>query len=92
MKEPFSAYLKNLLARLQIDLNFFHQDPEDIKKETGNALSVYMRIYLELLEQQRNLLYRMNRHAEFNEELIRKYLSLIDIEELKIRERQLQES
>jgi CPA1 family monovalent cation:H+ antiporter len=29
----------------------------------------------------------MNHHAEFNEELIRKYLSLIDIEEYKMREK-----
>jgi len=29
----------------------------------------------------------MNRHAEFDEELIRKYLSLIDLEEFKIREK-----
>jgi CPA1 family monovalent cation:H+ antiporter len=33
----------------------------------------------------------MNRFAEFDEELIRKYLSLIDLEEFKIREKQLQE-
>jgi monovalent cation/hydrogen antiporter len=33
----------------------------------------------------------MNRFAEFDEELIRKYLSLIDLEEFKIRGKQLQE-
>ena len=33
----------------------------------------------------------MNRLAEFDEELIRKYLSLIDLEEFKIREKRLQE-
>jgi CPA1 family monovalent cation:H+ antiporter len=47
-------------------------------------------VYLELLEQQRKLLNEMNRSAEFDEELIRKYLSLIDMEEFKIREKQLQ--
>jgi CPA1 family monovalent cation:H+ antiporter len=31
----------------------------------------------------------MNRRAEFDEELIRKYLSLIDLEEFKIREKQI---
>ena len=45
-----------------------------------------------LLEQQRDLLNKMNRRSEFNEELIRKYLSLIDIEEFKIREKKLQET
>ncbi len=33
----------------------------------------------------------MNNHAEVDDELIRKYLSLIDLEELKIREKRLQE-
>ena len=33
----------------------------------------------------------MNRSEEFDEELIRKYLSLIDLEEFKIREKTLRE-
>jgi CPA1 family monovalent cation:H+ antiporter len=33
----------------------------------------------------------MNRRAEFDEALIRKYLSLIDVEEFKVREQGLQE-
>jgi CPA1 family monovalent cation:H+ antiporter len=49
-------------------------------------------MYLELLAQQRLVLAEMNRLAEFDEELIRKCLSLIDLEEFKIRERQLQEA
>ena len=52
----------------------------------------YQMIYLEVLEQQRKLLNEMNRSAEFNEELIRKYLFLMDVEEFKIREKQFQEN
>jgi len=37
------------------------------------------------------MLDEMNHKSEFDEELIRKYLSLIDLEEFKIREKQLQE-
>ena len=33
----------------------------------------------------------MNRRAEFDEELIRKYLALIDMEEFKIREKNFEE-
>jgi hypothetical protein len=33
----------------------------------------------------------LNRHAKCDEELIRKHLSLIDMEELKIREKKIQE-
>lgn len=39
-----------------------------------------------MLEQQRKLLNEMNHRAEFDEDLIRKYLSLIDLEEIKLRE------
>jgi hypothetical protein len=42
-----------------------------------------------LLEAQRKLLYEMNYKEEFDEEVIRKYLSLIDIEEYKVREKLL---
>ena len=45
-----------------------------------------------MLEHQRKLLREVNHRAEFNEELVRKYLSLVDLEELKIRNKILQES
>jgi Na+/H+ antiporter len=86
-----NEHLDNLLARLQIDLNFFQDNFEDLNSTTENALSSYQRIYLELLEQQRNLLTDMNQRAEFDEDVIRKYLSLIDVEEYKVREKLLQE-
>jgi Na+/H+ antiporter len=86
-----NEHLNNLFARLQLDLNFFQQDLKELSSATDNTLISYQRIYLELLEQQRKLLYEMNRRSEFDEELIRKYLSLIDMEEFKIREKQLQE-
>ncbi len=44
-----------------------------------------------MLEQQRNALLAMNHKTEFDEELIRKYLSLIDMEEFKIREKLVEE-
>lgn len=84
-------HLKNLLTRLQLDLNFFGQDIDELKGAGGNTLSDYRRIYLELLEEQRNLLHQMNQRTEFDEELIRKYLALIDLEELKVREKRLKE-
>ncbi|HEX2271244.1 MAG TPA: hypothetical protein VHH35_16985 [Pyrinomonadaceae bacterium] len=43
------------------------------------------------METQRELLEEMNRAAELDEELIRKYLSLIDLEEYIIRERRVGE-
>lgn len=85
-----NEYLDNLLARLQIDLKFFDQDFDELHNSDDNQLLSYQRIYLQLLEQQRQLLYKMNRHAEFDEDVIRKYLTLIDIEEYKLREKLLQ--
>jgi Na+/H+ antiporter len=87
-----NEHLNNLFERLQIDLDFFQQDLEALNSTTGNTLTNFQRIYLEMLEGQRQMLYAMNRRAEFDEELIRKYLALIDLEEFKIREKILLES
>ena len=89
-----NAHLSNLYARLRIELGFFKQQLEetgnateetDTTTENTNALVHYQQIYLELLDEQRTFLHDINRHAEFDEDLIRKYHSLIDIEELKTR-------
>ena len=87
-----NEYLNNLHARLKIDLKSFSRELEELDYTKENALKNYQEMYLELLEHQRKLLTGMNRRAEFDEELIRKYLALLDLEEYKIREKQLQES
>jgi CPA1 family monovalent cation:H+ antiporter len=86
-----NKHLENLVARLQLDLNFFQQDFNISDKPTENSLFSYQRIYLDLLEQQRRLLTDMNNRTEFDEELIRKYHGLIDLEEFKIREKLIDE-
>ena len=86
-----NEYVNNLHARLKIDLKSFNQELEEINNTEESSFKSYPTVYLELLGQQRRLLNEMNRLAEFDEELIRKYLSLIDLEEFKIREKQLQE-
>jgi Na+/H+ antiporter len=86
-----NEHLNNLFARLQLDLNFFQQDIKELANASDNSLISFQIIYLELLEHQRKLLADMNRRSEFDEDLIRKYLSLIDLEEFKIREKLLQQ-
>lgn len=86
-----NEHLNNLISRLHLDLNFFERDIEELKSTKANGLRDYQLIYLELLEHQRQLLTTMNRLSEFDEELIRKYLSLIDMEEFKLREKLLRE-
>ncbi|MEJ6481892.1 Na+/H+ antiporter [Nostoc punctiforme UO1] len=87
-----NEHLDNLFSKLEIDLRFFDRELEESNLAWQNSLKVYQSIYLEMLERRRDLLNKMNRRAEFDEELIRKYLSLIDLEEFKVREIGLQES
>lgn len=87
-----NEYLRNLSDRLKLDLVFFNRDPEEIKNSGENTLKNFQFFYFELLDAQRKLLNEMNHRAEFDEELIRKYLSLIDLEEMKIREKIIQET
>ncbi len=86
-----NEHLTNLHSRMKLDVAFFNRGAEEIKNGNNNSLGHFQRVYLELLEQQRSLLDKINHKAEFDEELIRKYLTLIDIEEFKIREKQLKE-
>jgi len=87
-----NEHLNNLRDRLQIDLKLLSEVLEDTQKTNENSMHNFQRIYLELLEHQRKLLDQMNHKAEFDEELIRKYLSLIDMEEFKTREKLLQKT
>jgi CPA1 family monovalent cation:H+ antiporter len=84
---PQNEHLHNLRARLTIDMKFFGQELERTENVKENTLRDYQQVYLELLEQQRKLLDEMNHRAEFDEDLIRKYLALIDLEEFKLREK-----
>lgn len=69
----------------ELDLKFFQEDLSELEEE--NKLTGFRDIHLDILEAQRAQLTAMNHKAEFDEELIRKYLSLVDIEEFKVREK-----
>jgi monovalent cation/hydrogen antiporter len=86
-----NEHLKILFEKLKIDLNFFDQEFDEINAKQGNSMKSYQNIYLELLQHQRKLLDKMNQSAFCNEDLIRKYLTLIDLEEFKTREKILKE-
>jgi Na+/H+ antiporter len=80
-------HLENLVARLELDVMRFEEAIAKSETTHTNPLAEFGAVYLEVLEAQRKLLNEMNRKMEFDEELIRKYLSLIDLEEHKIREK-----
>lgn len=84
-----NEHLHNLYTRLSSDLKFFEQQLQEGGTD-DHLFRHYQQVYLELLDHQRKLLNEMNHRAEFDEELIRKYLSLIDMEEFKVREKQLE--
>ena len=86
-----NEHLDNLFARLQLDLGVFEQELEATDDRRDKPRQSFQNIYLEMLDRQRKRLNEMNQIAEFDEDLIRKYLSLIDVEEFKIREKQLSE-
>ncbi len=87
-----NEHLDNLIARLQVELKALDEEREELDGTEENSANNFRSIYLEVLEQQRQLLQEMNHSTEFDEDLIRKYLSLIDLEEFKIREKHLHEA
>jgi CPA1 family monovalent cation:H+ antiporter len=86
-----NEHLNNLHDRLKIDLKLLNQELENTEDTNETSLGKYQRRYLKLLEHQRKWLEEMNHGDEFDEELIRKYLSLIDLEEFKIREKLIEQ-
>ncbi len=86
-----NEHLDNLFVKLQSDLRTLKDHSHGGNHGNEDSLARYHAVYLELLEHQRSLLDELNHSAEFDEELIRKYLSLVDFEELNIREKQLED-
>nr|ACN18076.1 Na+/H+ antiporter [uncultured bacterium BLR5] len=82
-----NEYVEILFRRLQIDLRSLDQNFDESNGPREESSKKYRSIYLQLLEHQRQVLNEMNNSANVDEELIRKYLSLIDLEEYKIQER-----
>lgn len=81
-----NEHLDNLFSKLEIDLKVFDREFEESNLAWQTSLKDYQSIYLEVLKRRRELLNRMNRRAEFDEGLIRKYLLLTDMEEFRVRE------
>ena len=82
-----SDHLKNLQDRLKIEMQFFTKLLTEKDFSIQNPVKDFQLVYLEMLEQQRKTLQAINHKTEFDEDLIRKYLTLIDMEEFKVREK-----
>ncbi|RDC66197.1 Na+/H+ antiporter [Adhaeribacter pallidiroseus] len=80
--------IKSLKQRLQSDLAFLDHFQ---KPETGNTwvdanVENYREIMADILTHERHLLHQINKKAEVDEEIVRKHLTLLDLEEEKLRQ------
>jgi Na+/H+ antiporter len=82
-----NEHLMNLRSRLSLDLKLLEQEMEESEKKQESELRKFQHIYLSMLDHQRTILDKMNTKEEFDEEIIRKYLAMIDMEEYKLREK-----
>lgn len=81
-----NEHLKILSAKFRTDSSVFQQNLEMFNKVSRDSMVQYHETYLALLEEQRKALHQLNHQDGYDEELIRKYLSIIDLEETKLRE------
>ena len=81
-----NEHLRNLSARLRIDVGVFQKDLVEFNNTSREMLIRYQSVFSSLLEEQRKALVRLNQEDGYDEDLIRKYLSLLDLEETKLKE------
>ncbi|PKA14706.1 Na+/H+ antiporter [Leptospira haakeii] len=81
-----NKHLKNLISRLKTELGYFEEELKGMSGTHRGERKEYGDVYLELLQFQRDILNKLNHDSGFDEEVIRKYHTLIDIEEFKTRE------
>lgn len=86
VSNPRLALLK---TKLENDAKTFSQKLDEFNQISRAELHEYEQTYLHLLETQRAALRGLNKDDSYDEELIRKYLSIIDLEETKLRELEL---
>ena len=63
----------------------FDNEQENPELHVENQDEIFRDIYLEVLDTQRQLLYKLRRLPEYNDEVIRKNLSILDLEQERLR-------
>ena len=79
--------LINLKAKLKTEMDFYNGQVPVRGENNPSSGAEFHKIYLSLLEHQRTLLEQINGNVEFDEDVLRKYQFLIDMDEYKIREK-----
>lgn len=85
--ETAAEFVRVLQKRLHADMAMANFSRDGIQKGEGGTLPGFRSITLAVLDHQRDILQKINQNDEFDENLIRKYQMLIDIEELKVRQK-----
>ncbi len=62
----------------------FHTDNEQLQHQSVDVREEYMEIYLKLLKDQRKFLSDLNKSIETDEEIVRKYQTIVDLEQEKL--------
>jgi monovalent cation/hydrogen antiporter len=83
-----NEHLTNMKTMLSSKLKYFTNAFENgVVYDENNPLKQYQKVALGLLDHQRELLHKMNQRSEFDEDIIRKYMTLLDLEETRLREK-----
>lgn len=81
-----NEHLRNYSNKLRTDLQAFRKDIQSFNDDHRETIMQYQDIYVSVLNEQRRTLRELNHQDQYDEEIIRKYLSLIDLEETKLQE------
>jgi CPA1 family monovalent cation:H+ antiporter len=63
----------------------FENDQLPPEENISQVHDDYRRVYLQLLDKQRKVLHELNKKNEIEDEIVRKYLTMLDLEEEKLR-------
>lgn len=74
-----------LLQSLKTKLETLQQDPVPDDKNPRSAHKAFRKVFSEVIREQRELLRKLNKKEEVDEEIIRKHIALLDLEEEKMR-------
>ena len=80
--------LQSLKLRLESDIKFLDNlnHHEQSEKAEKSLIISYKEIFAELINEQRQLLRKINKNAEVDEEVVRKHLAQLDLEEERLRQ------
>lgn len=82
-----NRHLSMLYERLKSDIHYLNEETQNATGPEDELFKSYRKAYLDILEHQRSVLNEINKDASYDEDLIRQYSTLIDLEEFYMREK-----